>query len=190
MRVSIFTSCNQAAIGQRPLTRSSAVFLTAHTWKIGIDSVVTDLTYMADFWRICQNGYIIFHIAYVIFHVRGLRYVRYVRMEIRHYTGRAAGLWCMRRNGHVLFSYSAMYRLCSLSLMEHLSRFLSNKNHLHSYLFTSVFISIFFILFTFCNAPGVLLKCKRLYWMNLRTYMHLWYSIHRPWTDNISDTCE
>jgi len=32
------------------------------------------------------------------------------------YTGRAAGLWRMRRHGHDLFSYSAVYRLCSLSI--------------------------------------------------------------------------
>ena len=31
------------------------------------------------------------------------------------YTGHAAGLWRMHRHGHGLFSYSAVYRLCSLS---------------------------------------------------------------------------
>jgi len=31
------------------------------------------------------------------------------------HTGCAAGLWCMRRHDHDLFSYIAVYRLCSLS---------------------------------------------------------------------------
>ena len=34
------------------------------------------------------------------------------------YTGRAAGLWRIRRHGHDLFSYSAVYRLCSLSFFS------------------------------------------------------------------------
>ena len=36
-------------------------------------------------------------------------------LHYRH-TGRAAGLWHMRRHGHGLFSYSAVCWLCSLSL--------------------------------------------------------------------------
>jgi len=38
-------------------------------------------------------------------------------LHYRH-TGRAAGLWRMRRHGHDLFSYSAVCRLCSFSMED------------------------------------------------------------------------
>jgi len=70
------------------MTNGNAVKLMAHMSKIRLDPIPTDITHTADFVRICQNNYVIFHVAYVLFHttlaLRTLTTVQHMRSKTRH----------------------------------------------------------------------------------------------------------